>query len=357
MKLKLSLLVGSGIVALIAIAGMSYVVQHNNSPLVNPTVQSSNNTVTTVASSPQAVSRVIQSQSCITLVSDSNPPLNVRSSPIVASNNVVGQLTNGTRLTVAVEQDEWLQVNAPIAGWVYKPLTLTSCPSSNGVPASRPNPTATDSDQPIDAGPTLLATATEQYQAGNLEVATALAKAVPKTSLAYAEAQLAIAQWQQDWQQAKTRFEIAQTAFQEQRWQDVLGQVKGFPEIRFWKEKLTPVVKAAIEQQGSTGQNYDNKSQPISLSGSNRPATVAGRFASSGVHQYLLDGVQGQTLTIDTGGLGPLPVIMAPDGRPLGTSRDRSTRWTGQLPQTGTYKLKLDSRSQPYDYAFSVQLN
>lgn len=357
MKLKLSLLVGSGIVALIAIAGVSSVMQQNRLPLTSTNYSSPDPTVATSTSASQASSSMIQSQSCITLVSDSKPPLNVRSSPIVASNNVVGQLTNGTRLTVAVEQDGWLQVNAPIAGWVYKPLTLTSCPTANGVPAPSPTSPAPHSDQPVDAGPTLLATATEQYQAGNLEVAMALAKAVPKSSLAYAESQLAIAQWQQDWQQAKTRFEIVQTAFQEQRWQDVLGQVKGFPEIRFWKEKLTPVVKAAIEQQGSTGQNYDNKTQPISLSNSNRPATVAGRFASSGVHQYLLDGVQGQTLTIDTGGLGPLPVIMAPDGRSLGISRDRSTRWSGKLPQTGTYKLKLDSRSQPYDYAFSVQLN
>jgi uncharacterized protein YgiM (DUF1202 family) len=355
MKLKLSLLVGSGIVALLTGVGISYVAQQNQTFPTNFRANSSVNS-TVAASGPSTAASVIQSQSCITLVSDSQPPLNVRSSPIVASNNVVGQLTNGTRLTVAAEQGEWLQVEAPIAGWVYKTLTLTSCPTANGVPASRPASTATNSEQPIDAGPTLLATATEQYQAGNLEVATALANAVPKTSLAYAEAQLAIAQWQQDWQLAKTRFQVAQTAFQEQRWQDVLGQVKGFPEIRFWKEKLTPVVKASIEQQGSTGQNYDNKTQPILLA-DHRPATVAGRFASSGVHQYLLDGVQGQVLTIDTGGLGPLPVIMAPDGTLLGTGSDRSTRWIGKLPLNGTYKLKLDSRSQPYDYAFSVQLN
>ncbi|HEY9748420.1 MAG TPA: SH3 domain-containing protein [Allocoleopsis sp.] len=356
MKLKLSLLVGSGIVAILAIAGISSVMQQRL-PQASTHYSSPDPTVATSTSASQTSSRVIQSQSCITLVSDSKPPLNVRSSPIVASNNVVGQLTNGTRLTVVVEQDEWLQVNAPIAGWVYKSLTLTSCPTANGVPAPSPTAPATHSDQPVDAGPTLLATATEQYQAGNLEVAMALAKAVPQTSLAYAESQLAIAQWQQDWQQAKTRFQAAEQAFQEQRWQDVFSQVKGFPEIRFWKEKLTPVVKAAIEQQGNTGQNYDNKTEPMTLPADRRPATVAGRFASSGVHQYLLSGVQGQTLTIDTGGLGPLPVIMAPNGTLLAESRDRSTRWTGKLPLTGTYTLKLDSRSQPYDYAFSVQLN
>jgi multidrug efflux pump subunit AcrA (membrane-fusion protein) len=203
----------------------------------------------------------------------------------------------------------------------------------------------------------LLATATEQYQAGNLEVAMALAKAVPQDSLAYAEAQLAIAQWQQDWQQAKTRFQAAQQAFEEQRWQDVLSQVNGFPEIRFWKEKLTPVVKATIEQQGHTSGNYDNKTKSITLADNNRPTTVAGRFASSGVHQYLLSAVQGQTLTIDTGGLGPLPIIMAPNGTLLVETSNWPTRWTGKLPLSGTYKLKLDSRSQPYDYAFSVQLD
>ena len=354
MKLKLLLLVGSGIAAIATVAGLSYVGHRNSVPAVN---SSANSTKPSVGISEKASAKVIQSQSCITLVSDPMPPLNVRSSPVVASGNVVGQLANGTRLFVVLEQDEWFQVNTPIAGWVYKTRTLTSCPTANGVPAREPTPTLANSNQPVDAGPTLLATATEQYQAGNLEVALALAKAVPKDSLAYAEAQLAIAQWQQDWQQAKTRFQAAQQAFEEQRWQDVLSQVNGFPEIRFWKEKLTPVVKATIEQQGSAGRNYDNKTKLITLPTNNRPATVAGRFASSGVHQYLLSAVQGQTLTIDTGGLGPLPVIMAPNGTLLGEKRDRPTRWTGKLPLSGTYSLKLDSRFQPYDYAFSVQLN
>jgi hypothetical protein len=354
MKLKLPLLVGSGIAAIATIAGVSYIAYQNRMSQAN---LSANSTVASPETSQADSSKVIQSQSCITLVSDPMPPLNVRSSPVVASDNVVGQLTNGTRLSVVLEQDEWLQTNTPIAGWVYKPRTLTSCPTTNGVPASEATLTLPHSNQPADAGPPLLATATEQYQAGNLDVAIALAKAVPKNSIAYTESQLAIAQWQRDWQLAETRFQAAQQAFQAQRWQEVLSQVNGFPEIRFWKEKLTPVVKATIEQQGNTEQNYDNKTEPIPPSANSRPVTVAGQFASAGVHQYLLSGVQGQILTIDTGGLGPLPVIMAPNGNLLTESRDRSTRWTGKLPLSGTYRLKLDSRSQPYDYAFSVQLN
>ncbi|MEP0869822.1 SH3 domain-containing protein [Trichocoleus desertorum AS-A10] len=352
---KLPVWVGCGIAAIATVAGISYMGYRSSISTVN---SSANSTGSAIGVSEKASAKVIQSQSCITLVSDPTPPLNVRASPVVASDNVVGQLTNGTRLFVLIEQNEWLQTKAPIAGWVYKSLTITSCPTTNGVPAPRPA-TPASATQPVDAGPTLLTTATEQYQAGNLEVAMALAKAVSKNSIAYAEAQLAIAQWQQDWQQAETRFQAAQQAFQEQRWQDVLSQVNGFPEIRFWKEKLTPVVKATIERQGHAGGNYDNKTKSITLPANHRPATVAGRFASSGVHQYLLNGVQGQILTIDTGGLGPLPGIMAPDGTSLGETSDRSqtTRWTGKLPLSGTYRLKLDSRSQPYDYAFSVQLN
>ena len=64
---------------------------------------------------------------CHTIATDPNPPLNVRSSPVVAADNIVGNLKNGAELAVINENQGWLQLSAPIQGWVYEPLTVTTC--------------------------------------------------------------------------------------------------------------------------------------------------------------------------------------------------------------------------------------
>lgn len=60
-------------------------------------------------------------------VDDPNPPLNVRSSPTTAAQNIVGKVENGTFLTVAKEQDGWLQITDPVQGWVAKSRTQHGC--------------------------------------------------------------------------------------------------------------------------------------------------------------------------------------------------------------------------------------
>lgn len=60
-------------------------------------------------------------------VDDPEPPLNVRSSPTTTAPNVVGQVPNGTYLTVTQDQDGWLQVTDPVAGWVAKSRTQSGC--------------------------------------------------------------------------------------------------------------------------------------------------------------------------------------------------------------------------------------
>lgn len=69
---------------------------------------------------------------CTTLVTDPDPPLNVRTSPIVAPDNVVGKLQNGAVLVVVMEYGDWLQIQKPVAGWVHKDRTITTC--SPGTP-------------------------------------------------------------------------------------------------------------------------------------------------------------------------------------------------------------------------------
>lgn len=183
---------------------------------------------------------------CNTIATDPSPPLNVRSSPVVAPDNVVGTVRNGTRLVVVDQNEGWLRVMQPIEGWVYQDLTVTSC-----IPAAtvaHPTPTS-------DNGMSVLSEATEQYQSGNLAAAIALAKTIPANSAAAQSAKGAITQWQQDWQTAETELAAAQKALGERRWQDVLKRVQAFPQNRFWRAKLTPIVKSAIQHQNVHSAN------------------------------------------------------------------------------------------------------
>lgn len=69
-------------------------------------------------------------QSCkvtMAIVNDPEPPINVRSAPTTDKANVIGQLKNGTFLTVTKEQDSWFQISAPLKGWVAKSRTTSSC--------------------------------------------------------------------------------------------------------------------------------------------------------------------------------------------------------------------------------------
>ena len=182
---------------------------------------------------------------CQTLIADPNPPLNVRSSPGVAPDNKVATLPNGTNLSVTDEQEGWLRIDSPLQGWVYKELTVTSCLNSSELTTQ----SLFSSPAQRDDGAKLLAIATAQYQAGKLNGAIALMKTIPPGSVAHAPAKLLMPQWQRDWSRAEAEYYIAQTALREQRWQDVLQIVNSYPDIRFWRQKLAPIVQQAIQQQ------------------------------------------------------------------------------------------------------------
>jgi uncharacterized protein YgiM (DUF1202 family) len=182
---------------------------------------------------------------CRTIATDPNPPLNVRSSPVSASDNIIGKLRNGTHLTVVDENEGWFRISGPVEGWVFKELTVTSCVPAKLARAARPTP--------LDSGTNTLAEATEYYHSGNLEGAIALAQTIPAENSSYRLAQGTIVQWQQDWRRAETEYYASQKAFREGRWQDVLTKVKKFPDNRFWRAKLTPLVKASIQKGEAKG--------------------------------------------------------------------------------------------------------
>lgn len=182
---------------------------------------------------------------CQTIIADPNPPLNVRSSPVVAPDNKLASLPNGTPLSIVDEQQGWLRISSPLQGWVYKELTVTTC-TNPSVTAATPAPRIQGQK---DEGPQLLAIATEQYQSGNLKGAIALLKTISPQSASHTAAQLFVRQWQQDWSQAESDYYTAQKALRDRRWQDVLKQVNGYPDIRYWREKLAPIVQQALKEQ------------------------------------------------------------------------------------------------------------
>jgi serine/threonine protein kinase len=60
------------------------------------------------------------------LVSDPQPPINVRQGAGVDF-EIVGKLDNGTQITVQSEKQGWLQISAPIAGWIAANRTKPIC--------------------------------------------------------------------------------------------------------------------------------------------------------------------------------------------------------------------------------------
>ncbi|MEH1935234.1 MAG: serine/threonine-protein kinase [Nostoc sp.] len=87
--------------------------------------------------------------------------------------------------------------------------------------------------------------ATQEYQSGDLEEAIALVKSIPSHSNVYPEAQATIEEWQEQWQVAAQQYQIAQTAFHESRWSDVLHAASEVPNILYWQSKTGKLVQQA----------------------------------------------------------------------------------------------------------------
>lgn len=242
MKLQSPLAAGIWFTAAMTILGIGYA-------MLQPRPSQSLNTMEV---SPVQLARF---DYCQTIATDPNPPLNVRSSPVVASDNVVGRLANGTHLTVVDEQRGWLRVSAPVAGWVAQGLTVTSCdPSAQGQPQGQ---AIADRDETAHlSGAQLLAEAKEKFNDGNLAGALARLHQVPPQAAEYAEAQLLLKRLPLEWKQASDLYQQSEQALSMGQPQVVLSQMDQLPPIRYWRSQMAPLVKQAIED------SQTNKSQP-----------------------------------------------------------------------------------------------
>lgn len=68
-------------------------------------------------------------QISMAVINDPSPPLNVRSHPGVTDSKIVGTLNNNTFVSVAETQNGWLRITTPVAGWIAKNRTESSCPN------------------------------------------------------------------------------------------------------------------------------------------------------------------------------------------------------------------------------------
>lgn len=109
---------------------------------------------------------------------------------------------------------------------------------------------------PSNPGADLLARATEQYQAGKLENAIALAQSVPSESSAYQDSLRAVHKWRKDWNAANIQFRTVEQAFEEQRWYDVVDEASKLPNIAYWQQKVEPLVEQAKPYLEVEAQQY-----------------------------------------------------------------------------------------------------
>ena len=116
-----------------------------------------------------------------------------------------------------------------------------------------------------EPGAKTLTAAQEQYQQGHLKAAIALATSIPAHNSAYSEAQAAVHKWQQDWQIAATQYQMAQQAFYQSRWSDVLDAASKTPPVSYWQQKIQPLRQQAqaiieVQAQRLLQQAYDRAS-------------------------------------------------------------------------------------------------
>ncbi|HBB31927.1 MAG TPA: serine/threonine protein kinase [Cyanobacteria bacterium UBA8803] len=209
--------------------------------------------------------------------------LNVRSEP---GGSVLDTVTKGTSLALTgKEQKDWVEINSPMKGWVFNDSQYIDCNSAtptiaqtepsptpvktqpSPTPDETPTPTtekSPDQPKPVDNSAKILAKAAEKYQQGKLDEAIADAQSVLPDSPAFKDAQDQIEQWQQEWSDAKAKFERIEQAYKEGRYIDVLiyASDSNFPEQRYWREKLNQLVQDAMKRKDEAESNPEVSPSP-----------------------------------------------------------------------------------------------
>ena len=220
-----------------------------------------------------SILELIKSGNCQTLVTDPNPPLNIRSSPVSAKDNVVGNLKNGTLVTVINENQGWVQISQPLRGWIYENLTVTTCTTGPNKTSANPDsgsiadpvatlnaPSMVEVSAPIPgsssksvlmSGDALVAAAQQRFHGGDLQGAIEKLRQVSTEDTSHIEASSLLKTMPEQWQAATKIYHKAEVALQNHQFKMVLLLVSEMPDIRHWRAKMTPLVKFAIARQNN----------------------------------------------------------------------------------------------------------
>jgi Bacterial SH3 domain len=102
-----------------------------------------------------------------------------------------------------------------------------------------------------------------------------------------------------------------------------------------------------------TASQCGQKVEQVSFGAGQTSATLTDEFLGAGSHQYKLALGKGQTLTV-TGAVGPMPAVIAPDGKYLVGMDEAKGTWATELPSSGEYTFEMDSNFRGYKYEFLV---
>ncbi len=226
MSARLPLLVGACFTATVTVLGLGYAV-------VRPRPE--------VDRSAALTTEQMSPANCQTVVTDPKPPLNVRSAPMVSENNVIAKVGNGTVLAVTGSDAGWLRIQSPQKGWVHGDLTAMVCGGQPVSVAQKP------------ANMQVWEKAQSRFHDGDLTAALALAGTITSDDPLYPQAQVALREMPKQWERAAGIYQTAQVSAQHHQWDRVVDAVAKMPDIRYWRQRLTPIVRQAIAQQhGST---------------------------------------------------------------------------------------------------------
>jgi len=91
----------------------------------------------------------------------------------------------------------------------------------------------------------ILETATNEYQSGDLQQAIAIARHIPESSPVYLEAQTTIKQWNTEWQSNNQHVEAAKTALKAEKWEQAIAQANKVLDTVYWQQQTQPIIQTA----------------------------------------------------------------------------------------------------------------
>lgn len=103
-----------------------------------------------------------------------------------------------------------------------------------------------------------------------------------------------------------------------------------------------------------TAHGCNTKTERVTFGRDETYTVLTDEFIGTGIHDYRLRLLKGQKLRVFAQ-KGPLPTIVAPDGRELNTLTDEASVWSGTLKVSGDYKVIYDSNFKGYKYATEIE--